>query len=138
MGQNEADQRNAAFNELRGFWENGYDPIKALGYLRTKYPDSVVQYAANELAYHRPQNGTYRVGSIYPELESYQFNTPRPQQIPQTAQDIGNRIGRQAYAFTHVKTYPEVFGGDSSLESKYASQAVSPSTEEKDTENICS
>lgn len=101
MNQNEADQRNAAFNELRSFWENGYDPIKVLGYLRTKYPDGVVQYAANELAYHRPQNGTYRVGSIYPELESYQFNTPRPQQIPQTAQDIGNRIGRQAYAFTH-------------------------------------
>ena len=135
MNQNEADQRNAAFSELRSFWENGYDPIKALGYLRTKYPDNVVQYAANKLAYHRPQNGTYRVGSIYPELESYQFNTPRPQQISQTAQDIGNRIGRQAYAFTHAKAYPKVFGGDSSLESKYASQVVAPSTEEKDTEN---
>lgn len=101
MNQNEADQHNAAFNELRSFWENGVDPVRALGYLRTKYPDGAVQYAANELAYHRPQNSTYRVGSIYPELESYQFNTPRQQQISQIAQDIGNQIGRQAYAFTH-------------------------------------
>lgn len=35
----------------------------------------------------------------------------------------------------YAEQYPEVFGEVPSLESRYATQAVSPSTEEKDTEN---
>lgn len=101
MDRFEAEQNNAAFNELRGFWENGTDPLQALNYLRTKYSDSALQYAAGELAFYRPRNDAYRVGDSFPELENYQFSTPRAPQVSPVAQDMGAQVANRAYAFTH-------------------------------------
>lgn len=101
MDRFEAEQNNAAFNELRGFWENGTDPLQALNYLRTKYSDSALQYAAGELAFHRPRNDAYRVGDSFPELENFQFRTPRAPEVSPVAQDMGAQVANRAYAFTH-------------------------------------
>lgn len=101
MDRFEANQNEAAFNELRGFWENGTDPLQALNYMRTKYPDNALQYAAGELAFYRPRNDAYRVGDSFPELENFQFRTPRAPQVSPVAQDMGAQVANRAYAFTH-------------------------------------
>lgn len=101
MDQFTARQNDAAFNELKSFWENGTDPLQALNYMRTKYSDDALQYAAGELAFHRPRGDAYRVGDSFPELENFQFREPRTPQISPAATDMGAQIANRAYAFTH-------------------------------------